>query len=78
MGKLQEYTFFQDLQLEMFKNDIRSLINNGKYQQPVIGFLPAWKGNPGESIIYSPASGGMTQYVYNMRTAWVATWSSTA
>ena len=78
LTKLSEYTFYTDLQLELFKNDVRNLVNNSKYQQAVIGFLPSWSGNPGESIIYSPNSGGMTQYVYNMHTAWVATWSSTA
>lgn len=75
--KLNDFTFYTDLQLEMFKNEIRSVINNGKIQIPIItGGAPNWAGNPGEAVIYSPTSGGMKYFVYNMHTAWVAVWST--
>lgn len=77
MGKLSPYTFGQiSPDLENFRDELTNLINYGKYAIPTITTLPTWRAQPGETVLYFPASGGTTQYFYK-NSAWVSSWSVT-
>ena len=73
--KVPEYVT-QDVEILDFIDKIRNVLNYGKYQIPVIDFLPNWEGKIGEFVIFQPTSAGHTQYVF-INTAWVSTWSVT-
>lgn len=74
--KLNDYNFMYDLQLQQFKDELRDLINNGKYQMPIISIPPSWSGQKGESVLLMPTSGGTTMYYWH-GTAWVSAWGNT-
>ena len=76
MGKLGDYNFTSDIQLQDFKDELRNLWNFGKYQVPVVTTPPSWAGQKGEEVLYMPTSGGTTKYYYH-GTAWVGEWSNT-
>ena len=59
---------------ENFKEDISAIINFGKYSIPLVVSPPSWAARPGEFVLYTPASGGTTQYFYK-DSAWVSSWS---
>lgn len=63
-------------ELEQFRDELTNAWNYGKYAVPIISSLPSWRAQPGESIVFAPASGGHTLYMY-FNSAWVSTWSIT-
>lgn len=71
--KIPPYQFeTQDLALENFRNSVNTVWNYGKYPFPIVtASTPTWKAQPGESVIYSPASGGLSLFVYVQASAWV-------
>ena len=72
--KIGDYTFYDNIQLQAFKDDLRNVWNLSKYQKAVVSSVPNWAANTGEQVLFRPASGGTTEYVY-LDTAWVSTWS---
>jgi len=77
MGKLSDYPLSKiSADLENFRVELLNIINYGKYAIPVITSLPSWKAQPGETVLFEPASGGTTQYFYK-NSAWVSSWSVT-
>jgi len=62
-----------DLQLENFRNSVTTLLNYGKYQTPIVtAGTPTWRtAQPGERVIYRPASGGMSEFVWVQASAWL-------
>ena len=75
MGRIDDFVF-KDREMDDFKNEVRELINFGKYQIPIVTTLPNWAAKPGEFVLFQPASGGTTWYVY-YGSAWVSHFSST-
>ena len=76
MSRLNDYDFHDELELQTFKDELRRIINFGKYSIPIITSLPTWAAEPGEFVLFQPASGGTTWYVY-YGSAWVSHYSST-
>lgn len=64
------------LDLEQFRDETTNLLNSGKYAIPIVTALPNWNAQPGETVLFFPASGGTTQYFYK-NSAWVSSWSVT-
>lgn len=61
-----------DIQLENFRNSVTTQWNYGKYPfQIVTTGTPTWKAQPGESVLYRPASGGMSLFTYVQASAWL-------
>ena len=75
MGRLNDYNFSHDTELTNFKDGIRRIFNFGKYSIPIVTALPDWAAQPGEFVLYQPATGGTTWYVY-YGSAWVSHYSS--
>ena len=73
--RIDDYSF-KDREMEDFKNQVRELLNFGKYSTPIVTTLPSWSARPGEFVLFQPVSGGTTQYNY-YGSAWVSSWSST-
>ena len=72
MGKVAPYNLGKvSVELEQFRDEITTLINNGKYSYPTTTSVPTWSANKGEGVYVMPASGGTTFWVYR-NTAWVA------
>ena len=70
MGRINDI-YFEDPQLNKFKNQVRDRWNFGKYAVPVVtGGTPTWRAQPGEMVIQAPASGGRTTFAY-IGSAWV-------
>lgn len=77
MGKIAPYSLGKvSLELEQFRDDVTNKWNLGKYQIPIVTSLPSWSAQPGETVLFFPASGGTTQYFYK-NSAWVSSWSVT-
>ena len=72
--KIGAYTFFDNLNLEMYKTDMTNAWNLSKYQKAVVTSPPSWVASTGEEVLYCPASGGTTNYFYK-GTAWISSWS---
>lgn len=77
MGRIDDFNFHHDTELTNFKDQVRRIINFGKYAIPVVTSLPDWAAQPGETVLYRPSSGGTTQYFY-AGSAWISSWSVTA
>lgn len=75
MAKVEDFNFQYDLQLQEFKDRVRSIINDGKFQYQVVKSPPTWTGKIGESVLLMPDSGG-TCYYYFHGTAWVSGWTN--
>lgn len=75
MTKVNDY-FFSDVEMNAFKDEVRNILNYGKYQKQLIVTLPNWSARTGEEVLYAPASGGTTNYFYK-GTAWISSWSVT-
>lgn len=75
MSKVNSY-FFSDPELNAFKDEVSDILNFGKYQEQLISSLPNWSARPGEQVLYTPASGGTTNYFYK-GSAWISSWSVT-
>lgn len=75
MVKINDY-FFQEYELNAFKDEVRDIINYGKVQTMVVTSLPSWAARPGERVLFRPSSGGTTEYFY-AGSAWVSAWSVT-
>ena len=73
--KVNDY-FFDEDDLNSFKDEIRQILNFGKYQEQVVTTVPVWAGRPGEQVLFTPASGGTTNYFYK-DSAWISSWSVT-
>lgn len=73
MGRIDDY-FFNDRELNDFKDQIRDLINFGKVATQIVTTAPDWAAQPGERVLLRPVSGGMTEYIY-AGSAWTSTWS---
>ena len=71
MGRLDNYNFNHDIELNNFKDAVRRIINFGKYATPVITVPPDWSGQPGETVFLRPTTGGTTFYLY-AGSAWTA------
>ena len=74
MSKLSDFQFMNDIQLQSFKDEVRNILNFGKYQKQVVTTVPSWSANLGEEVLLRPTSGGTTNYFY-AGTAWVSSWS---
>jgi len=74
MGRLDNYNFNHDPELNNFKDAVRRIINFGKYATTVLTIPPDWSAQPGERVLVAPSSGGTTEYVY-ISSAWFAAWS---
>ena len=72
--RIDDFTF-KDREIDDFKNQVRELLNFGKYSIPIISTLPTWAARPGEFVLFTAASGGTTWYVY-YGSAWVSHYSS--
>lgn len=78
--KIPNYHFdSNDLQLENFRNSVTTFWNYGKYAIPIITTgTPTWRtAQPGETVIYRPTSGGMSQFVWVQASAWLVLVSAT-
>lgn len=77
--KIPLYTFeSDDVQLKDFGNSVTTQWNYGKYPFPFITTgTPTWRAQPGESVLYRPASGGMSLFVYVSNSAWLVLISAT-
>ena len=76
MGRINDY-FFEDPELNAFKDEVRDLLNYGKHALQVVSTVPSWRARPGERVLFRPASGGTTEYFY-AGSAWISSWSVTA
>ena len=76
MGRIDDY-FFEDSEMRNFKDQVRRITNFGKYSIPIVISVPSWAAQPGETVLFRPASGGTTQYFY-AGSAWISGWSVTA
>lgn len=76
MGKLSDFNFVYDIQLQAFKDEVRNIINYGKVALSVVTTAPTWIGQKGEQVLLMPSTGGTTYYYYH-GTAWVSGWSNT-
>ena len=76
MGRIDDY-FFEDRELNDFKDQVRDLLNFGKQELQIITTAPNWDARPGERVLFRPASGGTTEYFY-AGSAWISAWSVTA
>lgn len=75
MGKISDYFLGKiSSDLENFRVEVVNLLNYGKYADPIVTSLPTWKAQPGEGVLFMPASGGTTRYFYK-NSAWVSSWS---
>lgn len=69
MAKLKDYQFrAKDQELTDFKDDVRTIFNNGKAQFQVLPTVPVFAGLPGEISIYQNGTDGRL-YIY-MGTSW--------
>lgn len=77
--KIPPYQFeTPDLALENFRNSVTTIWNYGKYQTPIVtAGTPTWDALPGERVIYRPASGGMSEFVWVQASAWLVLVSAT-
>ena len=75
MAKLDDWNFQYDLQLQEFKDKVREIVNNGKFQTQVVTAPPTWSGKIGEAVLLMPATGGTTYYYFH-GTAWVSGWQN--
>ena len=75
MAKIDDFEL-SNVELNAFKDQVRDIWNFGKYQIPIVTSPPSWSARPGEFVLYQPASGGTTWYVY-YGSAWVSHYSST-
>ena len=75
--KLSPYSFGRiSPDLENFRDELTNIVNSGKYAIPVVTAAPTWNSQPGEAVLFEPASGGTTMYFYK-NSAWVSSWSIT-
>ena len=77
--KIPPYTFStQDLALENFRNSVTTQWNYGKYPFAIVtAGTPTWDARPGENVLFRPASGGMSLFVYVQASAWLVLVSAT-
>ena len=75
MSKVNDY-FFSDPEINAFKDEVRDILNYGKYQKQLLDSLPNWAARPGEEVLFTPSSGGTTNYFYK-GSAWISSWSVT-
>ena len=77
--KIPPFTFeTQDLALENFRKSVTTQWNYRKYQfSYVTAGTPTWIGLPGENVLFRPASGGMSLFVYVENSAWLVLISAT-
>lgn len=71
--KLREWDI-KDKEIQGLRDDIKRILNYGKYQKQIITTAPNWAARPGEEVIYAPSSGGATNYFY-LNSAWISSWS---
>ena len=78
MAKVNPYALGGiSIDLENFRDEVTNLLNYGKFAPLIVTSLPNWSAQPGESVVFAPASGGHTAYYY-FNSAWVSTWSVSA
>ena len=64
--------------LEQFRYEITNAWNYGKYPFAyATAGTPTWRAQPGENVLYRPASGGMSLYTYVQASAWLVLISAT-
>ena len=74
MAKLEEYVFKQvPASLVQFKDDIRDLVNYGKYAFPITEAVPAWNTGEGEMAFYANTAGAFPPYRIYVRlvSSWI-------
>ena len=76
MARIDDFVF-DDPNMDLFKDQIRRVLNFGKYATQVVTTVPSWDAQPGERVLFRPASGGTTEYFY-AGSAWISGWSVTA
>ncbi len=75
--KLSPYSFGGiSVDLEQFRDELSNAWNYGKYPIPLVVTAPSWNAQPGETVLFTPASGGTTMYFYK-NSAWISSWSVT-
>ena len=69
MSKLDNYDFpGMPEELTNFKDDVRNIVNNGKYSNPVLVTDPDWRAANGESLFYK--NGVETRWYFYADGAW--------
>ena len=77
MAKIEPYNLANvSMELENFRDSMSILWNNGKYQIPIVSTAPDWVANNGEFVLFTPGSGGTTQYFFK-NNQWISSWSVT-
>ena len=77
MGRIPNFDLSDNIELSNFKDEVRRIINFGKYARQVVTTVPTWAAEPGEAVLFRPTSGGTTEYFY-AGSAWISGWSVTA
>lgn len=72
MSKLNDYEFVGlPAELIDFKDELLDLINNGKFQLPVVSSVPNWTGKRGEMAWFvSGATGRLYMFAQTSGTTW--------
>ena len=53
----------KDVELRQVIDDMRNIVNNGRYQLLVVDGIPGWTGDEGETVIMS-SGGSLRLYSY--------------
>ena len=78
MSKINAYSLANlSMDAEAFRDDVTTKWNNGKYAPQIVTAVPTWNAQPGEQVLFRPASGGTTNYFY-AGSAWISSWSVTS
>ena len=70
--RLTDYEFSpilrKDIELRQMMDEIRNIINNGKYQLAVVNGVPGWTGEEGDTVLMS--SGGVYRLYSYINGGW--------
>ncbi len=73
MSKIDDYEFIDvPTEVTLFKDDVRDLLNNGKYQMQLLTATPTFSGNPGEFCV---VRNGTNSILYIKMTSGGTSWS---
>lgn len=65
--KVEDYEFSpilrKDIELRQVMDSVRNILNNGRYQLMVVGGVPGWTGEDGETVLCN-AGGTLRIYCY--------------
>jgi len=60
----------RDRELVGFMDEVQAIFNNGLYEQRVVGSIPTWQGNNGETAIYF--TGAVRAYYFRINGIWAS------